>query len=75
MCGVLTWRKLRTVNATSTHIALELELDGDTISGHAIDADGLRRNFSGWIGLMGVLDAILEATTDSQHSRNGDQPC
>jgi hypothetical protein len=60
------------VNATTTQITLELELDGDTISGHAIDADGNRRKFSGWIGLMGVLDALLE---ESQHSRNGDQPC
>jgi hypothetical protein len=69
------WRKLRTVNATSTQIALELELDGETISGNATDAEGVRHAFLGWIGLMGVLDAILESTTDSQPSRNGDQPC
>ena len=75
MCVACFGRKLRTVNATSTEITLELALDGETISGHAVDAGGLRRDFSGWIGLMGVLDAILEATTESQHSRNGDQPC
>jgi hypothetical protein len=82
MCGCLASRKVRPVNATSTQITLELELDGETISGHAIDADGVRREFSGWIGLMGVLDAILQraelngsALTDSQHSRNGDKPC
>ena len=75
MWGAYFWRKLRTVNATSTEITLELALDGETISGHAVDAAGLRRDFSGWIGLMGVLDAILEATTESQHSRNGETPC
>jgi hypothetical protein len=71
MCGVLGWRKLRTVNAATTQITLELELDGDTISGYAVDAEGVRHPFSGWIGLMGVLDTMLAP----QHSRNGDQPC
>jgi hypothetical protein len=78
MCAGAVSRKVATVNATHTEIALELELDGDTISGHAIDADGVRHEFSGWIGLMGVLDALLEqagAATTSQHSRNGDQSC
>jgi hypothetical protein len=70
MCGAWCWRKLRPVNATHTQITLELELDGDTISGHAIDAGGVRHEFSGWIGLMGVLDALLETS-----SRNGDQSC
>jgi hypothetical protein len=81
MCGGAAWRKVRPVNATHTEIALELELDGDTISGHAIDADGVRHEFSGWIGLMGVLDALLDrARPDgpaaiTQISRNGDKPC
>jgi hypothetical protein len=60
------------VNATHTQITLELELDGETISGYAIDADGGRHHFSGWIGLMGVLDALLDP---AQISRNGDKPC
>ena len=75
MCGCVFSRKLRTVSTTSTQITLELELDGETIGGNAIDAGGVRREFSGWIGLMGVLDAILEATTDSQPSRNGEKSC
>ena len=48
------------VNPTSTQITLELELDGETVSGHTVDADGARREFRGWIGLMGVLDALLD---------------
>ena len=41
-------------------ITLELDLDGDTVSGHTTDARGARREFSGWMGLMGVLDALLD---------------
>ena len=70
------------VNSSTTQLTLELELDGDSISGNAIDAGGERHHFSGWIGLMGVLDALLDrarpggpADTSSQPSRNGDQPC
>ena len=44
----------------STVITLELDLDGETVSGHATDARGARREFNGWIGLMGVLDALLD---------------
>lgn len=48
------------MNATTTQITLELDVDGDSISGDAIDAGGERHHFSGWIGLMGVLDALLD---------------
>ena len=48
------------MNETTTQITLELELDGETVSGHTVDAEGRRRPFSGWIGLMGVLDALLD---------------
>ena len=48
------------VNSTTTQITLELELDGDSVSGHTVDAEGARREFRGWIGLMGVLDALLD---------------
>jgi hypothetical protein len=48
------------VNQTTTTITLELELDGDTVGGHTVDANGVRREFRGWIGLMGVLDALLD---------------
>ena len=44
----------------TTVITLELDLDGETVRGHTTDAHGARRHFSGWIGLMGVLDALLD---------------
>jgi len=60
------------VNETTTQIKLELELDGETVSGHTIDAEGRRRPFSGWIGLMGVLDALLDRARSAgrDHSEN-----
>jgi hypothetical protein len=48
------------VNPTTTQITLELSLDGDAVSGHTVDTVGARREFHGWIGLMGVLDALLD---------------
>ena len=54
-------------------ITLELDLDGDTVSGQTTDAGGSRREFSGWIGLMGVLDALLdEARTASSSTTQGE---
>ena len=57
----------------STVITLELDLDGETVSGHTTDARGTRREFSGWIGLMGVLDAVLdEARSASPTNHQGE---
>ena len=48
------------VKTNSTEITLELELDGDTIRGHACDADGSSRDFCGRIGLMGAIDSLID---------------
>jgi hypothetical protein len=56
------------VNATTIEITLELELDGETVSGRAKSANGEVREFSGWIGLMGLVDSLLEG------ARNGALP-
>ncbi len=59
--------------AMTTRITLELDLDDDTVRGHAIDSDGAQRGFCGWIGLMGVLDALLdEARTASATTPQGE---
>ena len=57
MCGGRLCLKLASM---TTVIQLELDLDGETVTGHATDAHGARREFSGWMGLMGVLDALLD---------------
>jgi hypothetical protein len=49
------------VNETHINVTLELELAGDTLSGRATGPDGSERSFSGWIGLVGVIDGLLGA--------------
>jgi hypothetical protein len=39
------------------HIRLELRVDGDCFAGRAI-SDGGSREFHGWMGLMGAIEAL-----------------
>jgi hypothetical protein len=52
------------MQATTTAISLELSPDGDSVSGLARVADGKARRFSGWLGLLSTIEALIEA--DSQ---------
>lgn len=52
------------MNTKPIEITLELEQDGDTVAGRA-RRDGTVREFSGRIGLMALVDSMLdEARTD-----------
>jgi FAD/FMN-containing dehydrogenase len=46
-------------------IALELSLSGDSLSGRATNGAAATREFSGWIGLLAAVDALL---TDPQEA-------
>jgi hypothetical protein len=59
---------LEPMSATSVHIAIDVRVDGDEISGSATDGGGPPRPFSGWLGLIGALDALLVL-----HARQIDQ--
>jgi hypothetical protein len=48
----------------TTAISLELSLDGDSLSGSASNGAGTEREFSGWLGLMSAIEALI--TPDSQ---------
>ena len=61
------WPKLATM---TTVVTLELDQDGETVSGHTTDARGRRREFCGWIGLMGVLDALLDEARSASAPTN-----
>ena len=56
---------------TTVHIRLELRPDGDCLSGRAI-SDEASREFHGWIGLMGAIEAlypqadVTTTTTDKE---------
>src|SRR5262249_39744036 len=45
--------------ARTRHIAIDVRVDGDVISGHAGDGTGRPRQFRGWLGLLGALDRLL----------------
>jgi hypothetical protein len=47
------------VEDTKITLTLELEPTDDTFNGRAIDSAGAERRFSGWIGLVGVIDQLL----------------
>lgn len=42
-----------------THVRLELHADGEAFRGRAI-SDVESREFHGWIGLVGTLEAMIE---------------
>lgn len=47
-------------NGRSVHIDLDLALQGDEMHGRAA-VDGLpERDFTGWVGLIAALDALIE---------------
>ncbi len=50
-----------------TQVTLRVELDsqGDSISGRVLDEDGAGRSFSGWVGLAAAIEAVTAAS--AQH--------
>jgi hypothetical protein len=40
-------------------ITLEVEVAGESLTGHATGDTGARRSFSGWLGLVGALDGLV----------------
>ena len=40
-------------------INLQLEVDGDSMSGEARTGSGSTRTFSSWLGLIGALDMLV----------------
>ena len=47
-------------------ITLELRLAGDELDGRASDGTGGHRTFSGWLGLLVAIDAMLDAVPEQQ---------
>jgi hypothetical protein len=47
------------MQSTTAAISLELSLDGDSLSGSASDGNGGRRDFSGWLGLVAAIEALI----------------
>lgn len=62
MCVAGTGEKLPDMKSTrsKTSLILELELHEGRLSGSAAGADGDVLSFDGWLGLIGVIDALVE---------------
>jgi hypothetical protein len=45
-------------------ISLELSLDGDSLTGLASDEAGTRKEFSGWLGLMSAIEALIHLDSE-----------
>jgi len=58
------------VNDRRIKVTLELELVGDSLSGRVLEPGDEHREFSGWIGLVGVIDALLASGTDGGDSES-----
>jgi Cyclic nucleotide-binding domain/Major Facilitator Superfamily len=60
----------RLATARTRHIAIDVRVDGNAISGEAGDGTDPPRPFQGWVGLIGALDRLLGTsapTTDESH--------
>jgi hypothetical protein len=51
------------VSGDVVRIELEVEVVDESVIGAARTADGARREFAGWLGLMTVLTALAEPGT------------
>ena len=56
---------LSLMSVQTRHIAIDVLLDGDEISGLVGDGTDKPRPFQGWLGLLTALDGLL-ATTDEE---------
>ena len=54
------------MSVQTRHIAIEVHLDGDAISGRAGDGTGRAKAFQGWLGLLAALDGLLGTTDEEQ---------
>jgi hypothetical protein len=52
--------KIEAVTVPTLTVTLELELDGETLTGKATDGNGTVREFTGWVGLLGAIDLLCE---------------
>lgn len=59
MKGPATTDDLSMENGKHITINLQLELDGDSLTGEARTGSGSTRTFSSWLGLIGALDMLV----------------
>jgi hypothetical protein len=50
---------LPSVESRNITLALELRVDDDALTGRVTSPDGTDTNFSGWLGLVATIEALL----------------
>jgi hypothetical protein len=65
MCRAWGRRMLCLMSVRTKHIAIDVLLDGDEISGRAGDGIGHTKAFQGWLGLLLALDGLLGNTDEA----------
>ena len=56
--GGASWM-LRSVEHRQINLALELQVADDALTGRVTAADGTDTDFSGWLGLVATIEALL----------------
>jgi hypothetical protein len=64
--GAAGARMLVPVSDRRVHIAIEANVAEDQIHGNVSDGEGEPRQFSGWLALIGELDAMLDSQDSAQ---------
>jgi hypothetical protein len=64
MCRDAGQRMLCPMSDQTMHIAIEVRIDGDEISGRAGDGTDQPKAFQGWLGLLLALDGLLGNTDE-----------
>jgi hypothetical protein len=59
MCGGLAAPILAAMSETHIAIGLDLDESGDVLAGRITRPDGEVTEFSGWIGLLAAIDALV----------------
>jgi hypothetical protein len=70
MCVIPDPRILLCVTSQSFHLALDVVVKDDQLRGQVGDGVGQPKPFSGWLGLIAALDALLDTATATD-----DKPC
>jgi hypothetical protein len=66
-------RTVRSVKGERVDIRLELRLDGESLSGRVRDDAGATREFTGRLGLLAAIDALVAPMGSSdEHPERGE---
>jgi hypothetical protein len=65
MAGGRTATMLHDMESRTVTISLDVRVQGDDVRGWAAAGDGHPRAFTGWLGLIGAIDALLGFPPDA----------